>query len=315
MTESRPEHGAARQGRRLMIIHNPAAGSHGGRFAETTMRLAELGCRLEVRRTGAHGDAEDLAREAAGCDLVVAAGGDGTINEVINGLVAAGAGLPLAILPLGTANVLAAEIGLDLNPAALAKVIARGAPRPVCLGRLSAGQGAGRLFAMMAGAGFDAHAVAGVNLALKRVFGKLAYAAEVLRQLAVFPFPRYRVVVDGEAFDAASVVAAKGRYYAGRYVLAPEARLEDPRLHVCIFGRGGRWAALRYGLAMEMRRLDAAPGYRIVPGRVVAIEGPAGDPLQADGDIVGRLPVEIEIVPDALRLVTPIGPPVSTRST
>ena len=169
MTDPAPENAAAPavRGRRLLVIRNPAAGSRGGRFAATLDRLTGLGCRIEVRETGARGDAERFAQEPGDRDLVVAAGGDGTINEVANGLVAGASGLPLAILPLGTANVLAGEIGLGLDPGAVARTIARGAPRRISLGRVTGAQagggGAARLFFQMAGVGFDAHAVAGVN--------------------------------------------------------------------------------------------------------------------------------------------------------
>ncbi len=293
---------------RILIIHNPAAGGRGGRGAAALARLRGLGCDLEVRATARRGDAEALARAAVsqGFDRVVAAGGDGTINEVVNGL--AGSGVALALLPLGTANVLAAEIGLGSDPAELAVTILGGAPRSVCLGRVRQQGGAARFFATMAGVGADAHAVAGVSPALKRGLGKGAYYAEMLRQLVVFPFPRYRLRVDGTTYEAASVVVAKGHYYAGRYVLAPEARLAEPLFHVCLFEQGGRLAALRYALAMRRGRLGDLPDFRIVTGREVQIEGPAGDPVQADGDIVAALPAEMEVVPDALRLVMPAPP-------
>ncbi len=125
------------------------------------------------------------------------------------------------------------------------------------------------------------------------------------RQLLVFPFPNYRITVDGAAYDAASVVISNGRYYAGQYVLAPDADIAEPSFQVCLFERGGRLAALRYVRALQLDRLVEEPDYRIVSGREIRIEGPEGDPVQADGDIVAALPVDIEIVPGALRLLMP----------
>lgn len=297
---------------KLLIIRNPAAGKGGKRFNQTLDHLRGLGCHVELRQTQARGDAEKLARAAAheGFNRVLAAGGDGTINEVINGL--ARTDMPLALLPLGTANVLAHEIGLSLDPAVIARTAANGVTRPVCLGRVSQGANteAGqeqRLFVMMAGVGFDAHAVAGVNPALKHQSGKGAYFIEALRQLAVFSYPRYRLNVDGRDYDAVSAIIANGRSYAGRYLLAPEARLEDPRLHVCLFQKPGALAFMRYGLALQCGRLGKRSDFRIVTGRKITIEGPTGDPLQADGDIVAKLPVEIEALPGALNLVMPLG--------
>lgn len=294
--------------RTLLIIRNPAAGRSGDLFARTLECLNALGCRTEVRETARRGDAEAWARAAAGSDYdaVVAAGGDGTVAEVVNGLVAAGAGAPpLAILPLGTANVLAIEIGLPADAAGLADIIAAGAVRPVSLGRIRDRAGRRTYFSMMAGAGFDAHVVANVSLGWKRLLGKGAYVAESLRQLCRLSAPRYRVTVDGTVYDAASVIVAKGRHYAGRYVCAPEAAIAEPVLHVCLFEAGGRLAILRYMAALQTGRLAARPDYRIVPGRQVAIGAPEGEPLQADGDIVAELPVDIDVVPDALRLMVP----------
>jgi YegS/Rv2252/BmrU family lipid kinase len=288
-----------------MLIHNPTAGRGRGRLQTTLARLRGLGSVPEVWATASRGEAEALARAAVerGYDLVVAAGGDGTVNEVVNGL--AGSGLPLALLPLGTANVLAIEIGLDLAPDALAQTILHGAQVDVCLGRIRGADGVVRLFTTSAGAGADAHAVASVDLVGKKVLGTGAYYAEMARQLLVFPFPNYRITVEGTTYDAASVVVSNGRYYAGQYVLAPDADIAEPSFQICLFERGGRLAALRYVMALQMDRLAEEPDYRIVTARKARIEGPAGDPVQADGDIVAALPVDIEILPGALRLLMP----------
>lgn len=312
MSSGRRAPGTGTYARRLLIIRNPAAGRGSGLFAHTLSRLHRLGCRTEVRNSAVRGDAEALARDAlgAGYDAVVAAGGDGTVAEVINGLMAgAGAGPggppPLALLPLGTANVLAVEIGLSGDPAAWADAIAAGAARPICLGRVRDGAGRQTYFSMMAGLGFDAHVIAGVNLGLKRVLGKGAYVAESLRQLVAFRYPRYRLTADGTVYDAASLIVANGCHYAGRYVCAPAAAIDEPVLHVCLFETGGSLAVLRYMAALHAGRLARRPDYRIVPAHHVAIAEPVGEPLQADGDIVATLPVDIDVVPKALRLVMP----------
>ena len=289
----------------LRIIHNPAAGRRRQRLFERTIRRLRGHGGLTVARTAAPGDAEALARRAVaeGCARVVAAGGDGTINEVINGL--AGSGVPLAILPLGTANVLAREIGLAADPDRVAETITQGVPRPISLGRVTSEAGQGHCFSLMAGAGLDAHIVADVDLALKRRIGKGAYVAQFLRQLFVFRFPRYRVILDGAEHEAASVVIAKARHYAGPYVCAPEARLTDTAFHVCLFARGGPLAALRYGMALTGGRLAGRSDYRILRAGHVRIEGPADDPVQGDGDVIAALPLEVEMVPKAIELVMP----------
>jgi diacylglycerol kinase family enzyme len=159
----------------------------------------------------------------------------------------------------------------------------------------------------MAGVGFDAHVVANVSLRLKRRLGKGAYVLESLRQLFRFGFPGYRVTVDGRTFEAASVIVAKGHYYAGRFVCAPDARIDLPELHVCLFERNGRWNALRYALALALGRLPRLPDVRIVRGRSISITGPQGDPVQGDGDIIATLPVQIGLASRQLPLT--VSPP------
>lgn len=291
---------------RLRIIHNPTAGgARWRRYGAVLERLAAAGAQIEELATGRRGDAEAYAAALGpeDCDRLVVAGGDGTVNEAINGLLANRAGgraLPLAILPLGTANVLALEIGLSTRPTAVARYILEGAARPVALGEAD-----GRAFCLMAGIGFDAHVVAAVDARLKRRLGKLAYVWHTLRQLAVYDFPRYRVAVDEAVFSAASAVVCNARFYGGRYVLAPGAHLEAPSLEVCLFERPGRLHAARYALAMLLGLLPRLPDYRVVTGRRIALHGPAGDPIQQDGDIVATLPAVVQVLPAALNLVFP----------
>ena len=290
---------------RLLIIYNPTAGQRRRRRFEAVLRALETqGAAITLRPTTRRGDAEAFAREAAsgGFDRVVAAGGDGTINEAINGL--AGSGMALAIVPLGTANVLAAELGLGGRPAEIAAAILRGTARPIALGRIITAEHA-RRFVMMAGIGFDAQVVAQVNPALKRLTGKFAYVIALLREMLRDPGLVFRVEVDGRVYRAASVIVAKGHFYGGRFVACPEARLEEPALHVCLFGRTGRLHILRYAAALALGRLSRLPDVTVVKAQRIIVEGPPGEPIQADGDSDGHLPATIEVEDRALSLVYP----------
>ena len=290
-----------RAARRLLIIFNPVAGwRRRRRLAPVLERLRTHGCTLVLRETEGPGDAERLAAEVdpEAFDLVVAAGGDGTVNETINGL--ASSGLPLALIPLGTANVLAAEIGLRPDPASVARCIALGEIRPITLGAAD-----GRRFILMAGAGFDAHVVASVSPRMKGWLGKGAYVLSTLRQLATFDFPTYEVQTDNAAWQAASVIVANARYYGGRFVCAPNASLASDTLQVCLFERAGRLAAIGYALALFSGRLPQAAGYRLLEARRIEVRGREGEPLQGDGDVIGRLNAKLEVLPAALRLVCP----------
>ncbi len=289
---------------RVLVIYNPAAGQWRKRRLQTTLAaLKGLGCAVHLFATQKAGDAQTRAATLTSedCDVVVAAGGDGTINEVANGLAnAPGLVPPLAIIPLGTANVLAQEIGLRGNPRAVARAIAGRARMTVHLGEAN-----GRYFVMMAGVGFDAHVVANVDLALKRRTGKIAYVVETLVQGLRYGFPSCRVTVDGKTHDACSVVVCNGKHYGGPFVAAPKASLAEPAFEVCLLEKGGYRHVLRYGAALVMGRLSALPDVKILTGRTLRIEGETGLPVQGDGDIIATLPVEIKVAERTLELVVP----------
>ncbi|MEO3432719.1 diacylglycerol kinase family protein [Inquilinus sp. CAU 1745] len=278
--------------RNLLAIFNPTAGPRRRhRFHHAMAVFGDRGALVRVHETTAPRDAEVVARAAEGFDAVVAAGGDGTINEVVNGLMAhAGRPPPLGILPLGTANVLAAELGLPMDPAAAAGIILDGGSTDIHLGLAN-----GRHFSLMAGVGFDAHVVAGLDSGLKRRIGKGAYVWETARQLAAGPAARYRVTVDGRPFEAASAVIANSHYYGGRFVLAPDATPLRSGFEICLFERGGRPATVGYMAAMALGLLPRFKGYQVIGGRSVTVEGPAGEPVQTDGDIVATLPLTVTV--------------------
>lgn len=295
---------ATAQPRRLLVIHNPTAGRRRKkRLAEVVERLRQKGCIVTALQTTRRGDAEEFARAAspADYDVVVAAGGDGTVNEVVNGMVAGPGGVALAVIPLGTANVLALEIGLDpKNFEQIAQAIAHGPARNVHLGVAN-----GRHFVLMAGAGLDAHVVEGVNIALKRATGKLAYVVESVKQAFGYDFPEITVRANGETYEGRMAVACKGRYYGGPFIAAPGASLENPKLEVCILPKSGVAGVMRYGLALPMNKLADLPEVMVVSAESMVILGPRGAPLQGDGDIVARLPAEISIAPETVQLIVP----------
>jgi YegS/Rv2252/BmrU family lipid kinase len=263
-------------------------------------RLEAMGCQVVVCETARPDHAREIAAAVSrqDCDRIVVSGGDGTINEVINGLTAESP--PVAIIPRGTANVLAAEIGLGSEPEQIAETILRGEARPISLGTVN-----GRKFTLMAGVGFDACVVATVSSRLKRAIGKGAYVIATLQQMIRGDFQRFEVLIDGAPHSAASVVVANAHYYGGTFVCAPEARLESADLQVCLFERGSRWHVAVYGLALMLGFLPRMPGYRILPATRIEIRQPAGAPIQADGDFVGHTPATITVTPNAARLVFP----------
>jgi YegS/Rv2252/BmrU family lipid kinase len=292
------------QARRLLVVHNPVAGwRRFARFRQTVTQLERHGCTITEQATSGPGDAEAIASAAEAVDAVVVAGGDGTVNEALNGLMRRPTGmLPLAVIPLGTANVLAGELGLPVEPEGAARAIAHGQIVTAHLGRARF-DGRSRGFALMAGAGFDAQAVARVRTRVKRKLGKGAYVLAGLEAAARDRYPRLTATVDGRAYECAQAIVCKGHFYAGRYVLAPDVRPWLPELHVVLFERGGAFNAARYALGMQFGWLNRMPDVQVVPARSVRIEGPVGDPVQGDGDLIGHLPVEIELLEKEARFV------------
>lgn len=287
--------------RRLQIIYNPVAGSRSRRtLGDVLDRLEAMGCVVDLAETTGPGDGHRLAAECSAkqFDVVIAAGGDGTINEVINGMGPQSP--PLALIPLGTANVFALEIGLPLDPARIAAIIATGTAR-----RFHTGRAGNRRFVQMVGVGFDAHVVAATGFRLKKRFGKLAYVWRILYCLIHFPTERYRVHGDGFCFSAASVIVCNGQLYGGAFKLCPAASVWSPGLHVCVLERSGRWHLVRYIVALAFGRLDRLADVRWCRTQRVRLEGADGSPVQADGDIVGDLPIEIEAEEVSLRVLVP----------
>lgn len=291
--------------KRILLIYNPVAGPGAGRFRRRRFlrvkaALERLGCDVTVQKTARSGDAEAFARSAdpIKIDVVVAAGGDGTINEVVNGLV--GRNLPLGIVPLGTANVLAAEIGLSLRPRAIAAAIAEG-------GRLRCypGLANGRYFMMMVGVGFDAHVVAKVSSTLKKTIGKGAYVWTAILEIFRNTPRQYEVLMGEKLVHAASVVIGKGRYYGGRYSCTPDARLDRATFQVCLFKRGGRWAVVQYIVGLARGTIPGMAGVTLVETDRIRISGRPGDPVQGDGDILAGLPLDVSISQNALDLLVP----------
>ena len=289
----------------MLIIFNPAAGQRRRQRLDRALAvLRRLGQEHRLVETGHPGHAEALAREAAGegRPVVVAAGGDGTIAEVASGL--AGGRAALGVLPLGTANVFAWELGIPVRPEAAARLLAEGEARVLHPGEVRFADGRTRLFVQMLGAGFDAAVVANLDLRLKRRIGRGAYVWGAVRELGRYRFPPLRVVFEEQERRASSVIVSKGRLYAGRHLLAPGAEMAQPGFQVALFGGSGPVAAAAYGAALPLNLLPRMPGLLLRPATWLRIEG-EGVAVQADGDPVGWLPVEVRVAPDPLRVVLP----------
>ena len=289
----------------VLIIHNPTAGWRGNRkLSRFAAKLRLSGFNVTTRTTKWPGDAEHFAASfsPANYDCVVAAGGDGTVNEVVNGLSrnAGSQTIPLAVLPIGTANVFAMEIGFNQEINQCVDALKRGVTDIVHLGSIN-----DRLFVQMAGVGFDALVVSNIRPKHKRRLGKLAYVLETLSGFVRYRMPMYTVSLDGIDYKAASIVIANGHFYGGRFTCAPNASVFNKPLEVCLFKSEGAWNAVRYAFGLIRNRLTFYPDVEIISGQHIEIgDGPRG-PAQADGDIVSHLPISVRAGQRSIPVILP----------
>ncbi len=252
--------------------------------------------------TDAAGHAAELAREAvaSGADLILVLGGDGTINEAVNGMI--GSRVPLGILPGGTANVLANELGLGNRLERAVERLGSCVERRISVGRLCNTHSAPRHFLLMGGAGLDASIVTKVNPRLKGAFGKLAYWIAGFSQFFQ-SVGQFDVAVNGEQRRCGFVLASRVRNYGGDLQIASGASLLSDDFEVVLFKGSNPLRYAAYMLAVSLRQVQSMPGVRTVRAPRVEFSGVAH--LQVDGEYGGGLPASLDMVPDALTLLVP----------
>jgi len=281
--------------KRILVIFNPVA-----RGATARAVRQFLDCRagpgVTLAPTHGPGDATRLAAADRAHDLIVAAGGDGTINEVVNGL----AGRPLGILPFGTVNVFAKELGIPARLAAAWRVLETGRTRTVDLGCAEFG-GQTRHFVQLAGVGFDARAVRATTWALKTKLGPLSYVVAGLKLLRQ---PHAPVEV-APGIAGAAVLVGNGRYYGGKVRMFPRARLDDGLLDVCVFEKFGVRELGRHLPAILCARHPGRAGVHYFQTAEFTCRSAAPTPVELDGEDAGDGPVKFSVKPGALRVLVP----------
>jgi diacylglycerol kinase (ATP) len=289
---------------RIFVIFNPAAR---GEKAQRAQRFIEAnaGPRVTLAPTQSAGDAQPLAARAVreGYDVIVAAGGDGTINETINGL--GESGVPLGVLPLGTVNVFAQELNIPRRLDAAWTLLEAGQIRTIDLACAEAG-GRRRYFVQLAGVGFDARAVRSASWELKKKVGPFSYVWAGLKTLGERHSP-VEVRIDGAAIAARgfAVFVGNGRFYGGPFRLFPRARLDDGLLDVCVFERGAVLDLLRYSPRVLFGTHERLRGVQYFQTRELICQAAEPTPFQLDGEDAGDSPVRFSIRPRALRVLVP----------
>ncbi len=297
------------------MLVNPISGRRSGADAVDRFRAAlegsDLSCR--VRPTQAAGDAALFAREEAerGTAIVVAAGGDGTVNEVASGLLEAPESpTALALLPRGTSNLVARHLGVPLVPEGAARALRDGTPTPMDVGIAN-----GRVFLACVGVGWDAHVVERLSARRKGNIGFHSYAIPIVQAVRGYRQQPMRVeTVDGDVAEGVLTLVLNTRPYAALFTPAPAASTRDGLLDVLVLRRGAILDLARWALRAVQGRLVDDHGATYLRTRSLRIEADAPLPFQRDGDVGGTTPVDILVRPGALRVIRPDTPKLAPPS-
>jgi YegS/Rv2252/BmrU family lipid kinase len=310
--------------RRVALIYNPASGQHSrGRCAAIDKAIAvlrEAGLEAEALETIAPGSAGILAEEAArrGCDTIIACGGDGTVHEVLQNLV--GTQVALGVVPLGTANALAANLGLQTSPAKAVRKLLTALPARLPVGQIfyqdAAGETSSRYFTVAAGVGTDALFFSRLDPALKRRFGYVLYIVEAFRVWATHSFPLFEAAfIEGantqpRVEEISELLVVRIRNFGGALNnFIPGATLHNELLRLVAFKTRSRLRYFCFLIAALFGRTRSTPEIEVFDAVSVECRPRNGSSArifaEADGEILGHLPARIEIVPDAVTLLIP----------
>lgn len=315
--------------KRFLIIFNPVSGSNPKKNLKK-IKLIKKGlkqhylsenpdektCKVKVYKTRHAGDGIDyVANYQKPFDVIVAAGGDGTVNEMINGLVEYDQKNPdaqykIATIATGTTNVLAMELGLPVKVDDIVSMLTAEKTKEIYLGRIN-----GRRFILMAGVGFDAWVVDSVNLDLKKKIGKGAYVWSMLKQIWNFGKKTYQVTVNEgmeseQILLANSMIITNGKLYGGQYILSRNADLTKNTTQIILLRGKSPLGLLPVVLALPFNKAEKMPGVVSLEAKSIRVElldkdkYSGKEPVQADGDSIAELPLDLMMEDQSISLVT-----------
>jgi YegS/Rv2252/BmrU family lipid kinase len=295
--------------RKAVLISNPLAGGGQSRRASRIARfcdaLVEEGVDVEVAQATGPISAGRLVQRAVqnGATDIVIHGGDGTINEALQGLV--GVPVRVAVWPGGTANVLARELQMPVSPTQAATIIAEGCTKLIYVARaMNEISGYGRYFILMAGIGLDASVVYSVRPGLKRLFGEAAFWYSGLSQLARWKPEKFQVEVGNRKYPATFAVIGKCSRYGGNLAVTPRARLDEPEFEICIINSTSRLRYMKFLLHSLGNGMDTDENdVTFLKSARAKVTGNV--PVQLDGELVGKLPLAFEIADWRLEVLVP----------
>jgi YegS/Rv2252/BmrU family lipid kinase len=298
---------------KLTIISNPVSGrqKHLEYMKVALEVLKSSGIQPLIRETSQRGNASLFAREEVdkGTEIVLVAGGDGTINEVANGLV--GSSVKLALLPLGTANVFALETGIPSNPFEAIEILLQEFSLSINLGHVTFrdlwGQGNGETyFLLMAGIGFDGRVLNEIKRENITRWGRAAYFATAVKVLSKYTHSPLLISIDQkEPITGYSAIIGNGRYYGGKFQITPHASLTENALDVCVVRRKGVLSVVGTACKVLLGSQPAGNEGFYCKAKTIAIDSPDEVYVQADGDFLGTVPVCLTVKENALSVIVP----------
>lgn len=287
---------------RVVVLVNPTAGMRPTSLGALEMELRARGALVEVVNTTYAGEGIEIARQAAadGADVVLACGGDGTLNEAVNGL--AGSETALAVFPAGTVNVWAREVGIPSDPARNADLLWTGVRRRVDLARAGT-----RYFLLMAGIGFDADVAAHVTRPEKRRWGALAYVGRGVVTALRWPLQRMWIMLDDRVIRRRALFAVIGntRLYGGVVTITQHAVADDGMLDVCLFGGQRVVEKVWHAWRVISRSHLSAQNVEYYRAQQITIVTRPRVYVQVDGDTIGQTPMQFSSVPRSLTVIVP----------
>ena len=292
----------AKKNKKVLIIFNPEAGQRAKqKLKRIVEELNENELLIDIIQTQYSGHAKIIAQENVNnkYSMLIAAGGDGTINEVLNSIYPSL--VPFAIIPLGTANVLAKEAKISSNTSGIVNYILNGYTKPLWLGKSN-----NKYFALMISAGLDAVSVTKVNKKLKKWFGKFAYITSFVKAVINSKNIIYKVLIENKTYYSSGVIVSNGKFYGGEYICAPDASLQENKLYAILTKRTGRINALKYALLMFLQKLPYSDSVTIFPVTKLRISCEQKKvPIQIDGDDGGYIPVDVSISDQYINFLYP----------
>jgi diacylglycerol kinase (ATP) len=306
-----------------LLIHNPNAGNGGiarRHLLDQARRIFALGgIEAELAETTGPGHATEIANHAAaeGRQLVIACGGDGTLNEIVNGLAAQQNGhrVPLALLPGGTANILAKELDLPWDIPSAAEKLTHGTVKEIALGLATPLEQLEkkRYFLSVGGAGPDGMIVYSIDLELKARLGILAYWWEGAREVFRYKFQHFRIVTGDQKLDASLAIVGRTKNYGGPFKITTGADLFEDQFEIMALTTQSGLRYLSYLPSLWLGDLRESAGVHFWKADTLVCEPLNKNPVyaQVDGEPLARLPVQFKIVPRALKLLVPGTPPLS----